>query len=208
MNGTTKILITVAMVGFSGAALAQGKPADKKAEPAKAAAPAVVAAAPGAPAMPMGPAKPDARLDDMKWIEGNWKCDGKMPAGAMGPDSKEMAYKSTMKVKRGLGGFWYVGEYEVKKTKDFPGMQASFTLGHDGKKYLSMGHDSMGGYGSSVATAWEGDKLVYTGEGMMMGMKTKSRDTVTKKGDKEMSYKSEADMGKGLNVMGEDNCKK
>jgi len=43
---------------------------------------------------------------------------------------------------------------------------------------------------------------------MMGGQKMKTRETLTKKSDKELSYKTEMDMGKGLTVVGEDSCKK
>jgi hypothetical protein len=42
----------------------------------------------------------------------------------------------------------------------------------------------------------------------MMGAKVKVRETVQKKGDKEMVHKVEIDSGKGFMAAGEDNCKK
>src|SRR5262245_48239528 len=120
MNKTIAILAGSTFVLIGGIALAQGKPADKpgaapaaagaKPAAAPAAAGAKPAAAPGAkPAEPgkpgagpaaaaAGPApaappppKPPAELDEgFKYFTGNWKCDTKMPAGAMGPGSPEV----------------------------------------------------------------------------------------------------------------------
>jgi len=102
-------------------AVAQGKPAEKPgAAPAAPAAKAAPAAAPAAPAMKPAPAaakpaapaaaapaaamaappaapKPPPELDEtFKMLEGNWKCETKIPAGSMGPGSPEMAAKSTV----------------------------------------------------------------------------------------------------------------
>ncbi len=42
----------------------------------------------------------------------------------------------------------------------------------------------------------------------MMGMKTKTREIMQRKSDKEISHKFEVDMDKGFQPMGEDVCKK
>jgi len=68
---------------------------------------------------------------------GSWKCDTTFAANAMGPGSPEMKVKTAIKFKKDLGGFWYRGDYEAKKTKDFPGMKGTIYLGHDGKQLLA-----------------------------------------------------------------------
>ena len=42
----------------------------------------------------------------------------------------------------------------------------------------------------------------------MMGQKVKMRETMSKKGDKEVEHTFEIDMGKGFQPMGTDSCKK
>jgi hypothetical protein len=178
--------------------------------PAAKGTPAPAPAAAAAPAAPPAPLAPAPELVAFaKSLEGNWKCDTKFPAGGMGPGSPEMAAKSTVSIKKDLNGYWYKGSYEVKKTKTIPGMKANFFLGYDpgSKQMIMSGLDSMGG-GSFEAGPLVGDSFTVTGEGYMMGMKSKVRETMTKKSDKEVFHKFEVDMGKGFQSIGEDTCKK
>jgi hypothetical protein len=185
---------------------AGAKPAAPAAAPAAAAPAAPAAGAP--PAAPMGPPKPPPELDAAyKFLDGNWKCDTTFPANAMGPGSPEMKVKTTIKFKKDLNGFWYRGDYEAKKTKDFPGMKGTVYLGADSKQLLTTNVDAMGGMASGTG-ALAGDTMTFNSEGHMMGMKVKMRETMQKKSDKEVVHRFEADMGKGMQPMGEDVCKK
>jgi len=204
MIKTTTLVIAI---GFIGAA---ARAQDKKpvAAPPAAAPPAGGAAAAPPAAAPMTPPKPAPEWEAFaKGWEGSWKCETTIPAGSMGPGSPEMKSQVAVKVKKDLGGFWLVGNYDMKKTKTTPAMKGTFTLGSpDGKTLVSTNMDSMGG------TAWSSGPLgadggTTTGEGIMMGNKVKIRETTTKK-DKEVTHKAEVDMGKGFMVMFEDVCKK
>src|SRR6516225_4201513 len=65
----------------------------------------------------MTPPKPAPEWEAFaKGWEGNWKCETTIPAGSMGPGSPEMKAQVTAKVKKDLGGFWLVGNYDMKKT--------------------------------------------------------------------------------------------
>jgi Protein of unknown function (DUF1579) len=175
------------------------------------AAAAPAAAAPAAAAAPMTPPTPAPELDALfKPFEGSWKCDTTFAAGSMGPGSPEQKVKSEVKIKKGLNGFFYLGAYNVKKTKTMPGMEGTFTLGYDTgvKAPVSINVDSMGGYSVSTGSGSAADKIVFTGESHMMGMKMKVRETMSKKSDKEIEHVFETDMGKGYTLMGTDACKK
>ena len=50
--------------------------------------------------------------------------------------------------------------------------------------------------------------ITFNDDGHMMGQKVKVRETMQKKGDKEVVHKFEVDMGKGFQPVGEDDCKK
>jgi hypothetical protein len=145
----------------------------------------------------------------MKGFEGTWKCETKFAAGAMGPGSPEVTAKSTAKFKKEYGGFSYHGEYALAKSKTMPALSGVMQLGFDpGSNQLTVvGYDSMGGsnFGSGTIS---GDTAVLTEEGYAMGMKVKMRETMVKKGPKEVYHKYEGDMGKGFQLMGEDSCKK
>lgn len=181
---------------------------DKAAKPAAAPAPAPVAGAPAPPAAPpSGPPKPAPELDaTYKAYAGSWKCDTTFAPNAMGPGSPELKVKTTIKIAKALDGFWYRGDYESKKTKEFPGMKGTIYLGHDGKQLLASNVDAMGGMSMGTGMV-SGDSLTFVEDGHMMGMKVKTRETMQVKG-KEISHKFEVDMGKGFQAMGEDVCKK
>jgi hypothetical protein len=218
----TKLIPTVicgTLLSMTLVARAADKPADKApaAAPAaakaadKAAAPAPDKAAAPAAAAPAGPPKPAPEVDALfKGWEGNWKCDTTFAANSMGPGSPETKTKSEVKIKKDLGGFWYRGDYKIKKTKTMPGMEGVFMLGYDAgaKSAVSVSYDAMGGYAVETSPDATADKLVLVGDGHMMGMKVKLRETMTKKGDKEVEHTFDVDMGKGFAPMGVDACKK
>ena len=146
----------------------------------------------------------------MKPFEGSWKCETKFAANSFGPGSPETNAKSTVKFKKDLDGFAYKGEYEVKKQKGFDmTMKGVLYLGFDpgSTQVLVTTADNMGGMGMGVGKI-NGDTLTYTSEQYMMGMKVKSRETMSAKGPKEAFHKMEMDMGKGFMTFGEDTCKK
>ncbi len=164
-------------------------------------------AAPPTNAPPPGPPRPPAELDGIKWLEGNWHCDGKAPAGPMGP---EHAYKSTMKIKRDLDGFWYVSEYEQRKAKDNPiAIKARTFMGFDAvaKKVITFGVDNVGG-ALQLAGAIEGDKIASVGEGSMGGQKIGFKETFSKTGDRALTWHGEVRVGKEWVVVGDDTCKR
>jgi hypothetical protein len=209
MKPSGLVSLSLAFLFTTSLAVAQDKAAKPvKVEPAAKAPPATSTATSTAGATPMGPPKPAPELDaTYKALDGSWKCDTTFAANAMGPGSPEIKVKTNIKFKKDLNGFWYRGDYEAKKTKDFPGMKGTVYLGHDGKQLLTSLVDSMGGYSAGTGTA-SGDTLTFIEDGYMMGMKTKMRDTIQKKSDKEISHRFEVDMGKGFKPMGEDLCKR
>ncbi len=176
------------------------------AAPAPAAKP-VVAAATAAPPPPPAP-KPAAELEQLKMFEATWRCEGKQPAGPMGP---EQDYKSTFKGKKDVDSFWIAFEYSQKKSKahTMPIITKGY-VGYDpaAKKYVTLGVDNMGGSVTESSSGWEADKLTFTGDGQMGGQKISFRETYTKKGDKEMVWSGEMKMGKDWIPVGTDTCKR
>jgi hypothetical protein len=207
----TATAIFVVLATASLVSAQEKKPAPAPAAKPAAAPPPATAGAPPAAAAPVGPPQPSKELEAfMKPFEGSWKCETKFAANAMGPGSPETTAKSTVKFKRDLDGFFYRGDYEIKKQKgvNMP-LKGVFYIGWDPgqKQVVVTGMDNMGGAGFATGKI-EGDSAVYSGETYMMGMKVKTRETMTKKGDKEGYHKLEMDMGKGLMMFGEDTCKK
>jgi hypothetical protein len=202
-----KTALVVALAFTSAGALAQDKDAKKMGEDKKMMGQDKKMAPAGGGGMGMTMPKPSPEWEAfIKGAEGTWKCESVAPAGAMGPGSPEMKMAVTAKIKKDFGGFFLVGNYEMKMAKNT--MKGMFTLGSpDGKTLVSTNMDNMGG------TTWSSGPLgpdggTTMGEGIMMGNKVKVRETTQKKSDKEIYHKAEIDMGKGFTVMYEDTCKK
>jgi hypothetical protein len=169
----------------------------------KAAKPAAKAAAPAEkPGMAMP--KPPAELKQLAIFDGNWTCSGE---GKMDPNAPPQKTASTVKAHRGMGGFWQVGTVTMTAPHAFEGMfHTTYDPGQ--KQYVMVWVDSMGGYSQGTSSGWEGDKLVYTGEGTMMGEKMPMRDTFTKNADGSFKHMGEAQMKGQWTSMGEETCKK
>ena len=140
-----------------------------------------------AAAAPDGPPPPAAQLADLKPIEGNWKFDGKMNDSQFG---KGHAISASVEVKTDLNGYFRTMRYEEKKTKDnaTPYMMSSFIAWDPSKtQFVRTDLDGMGMITHMAAKGWDGDKLSFAGEFQMGPQKMQIRDTMTKKGAKEIA---------------------
>lgn len=162
--------------------------------------------------LPMAAPTPSKDLEAwMKPVEGTWSCDTRMMAGAMGPDSPEMTTKTKVKFMKDKesNGVWFRGEWSAPKTKTSPAMSGAFLISHDdaNRVLTQVAWDAMGGASMGTGTI-TGDTLTWTGEAMMMGKKSKLRETMTKTGPRTATHKVELDQGKGFQVTSEDTCTK
>jgi hypothetical protein len=158
----------------------------------------------------MGPPKAAPEfLAATKYFLGSWKCDGKMAAGPWGPEAKEttnLGFKMTM-------NDFYMSIDGDQKTMGATPMSMSFHAmnGYDpmAKKFMRTDYDSTGGYVAFSSPGWEGDKIVFTGDGMMMGQKLKVRHTMAKHNDGEFTSTFEVIGPDGkATPMGDDVCKR
>jgi hypothetical protein len=170
-------------------------------KPAK---PAAAKATPAAEKPGMAMPKPAAELSQLAFFDGSWTCSGEVKMDPNGPPTKTA---STVKVRRGLGGFWQVGMVNMTAPHPFEGtFHATYDPGQ--KRYVMLWADSMGGYAQQTSSGWEGDKLVYSGEGSMGAEKTQMRDTFTKNANGSFTRVGEAQMKGQWVSMGEETCKK
>lgn len=148
-------------------------------------------------AMPPMP-KPAAEMKVEQWFVGVWNCKGMMHAGPMGP---EMKVADRVEFKMELGGSWM----QVKGTslagpargkEMFEGF-----AGWDGTQHQRFDFQPAG-MTHFTSKGWDGDKLVFDGEGMRMGQKMTVRHTLTRKGDNSYDGAFEVD-GK---LMMEESC--
>ncbi len=201
------VSITALSLCLSGAAQAQGKaPEAPKADAAKADAKAAKAdakdaakdakadakmekkadAPAGAPAM-TAPTPDPMVAQQLKFFEGNWKCEGKQNDTPM---MKGHAFKAKMTVKSDLGGFFQNVRWEESKSKDSPTpVSVQIYSGYDaGKKSIVRTDvDSMGSIAHFTSTGWAGDSMVFDGQMMGAMGRMAAKHTFTKKGEKEVS---------------------
>ena len=191
-----RALVVALIVGSFSSAQADDKKGGGKSAPADKAA--------------MGPPKAAPEfIAATKYFLGSWKCDGKMAAGPWGPEAPAT---TKLGFKMEMNDFFMAIDGDQKTmgaqpmTMTFRGMN-----GYDPmtKKFMRNDYDSMGGYVAFSSPGWEGDKMVFNGDGMMMGQKMKLRHTMTKRGDTEFTSTFEVIGPDGkVMPMGEDVCKR
>jgi uncharacterized protein DUF1579 len=200
-------LCTWTIAGLSPIAFAQQpRPAAPAPAPAPPPAPAAAPAVP--PVTGQSAPKPPAELDQMKGLEGTWRCEGRAPASAAGP---EHGYKSTWKFKRDLDNYWWAAEYQQTKAKSNPApMKARGYLTYDPatKTFVMLGVDNMGGTSTESSSGWSGDTLTLAGDASMGGHKIPFREVITRHGDHEFTWRGEMRAASDWVTLGEDRCKK
>jgi len=128
------------------------------------------------------PPGPPMEMAQLKGYEGSWVCHGNVPEGPYGP-----AHKSTTSVKihGDLDGMWLLGHIDEAASKEnanpFKGTM-HMTYDTTAKSFLMLWVDNTGGWATQSSSGWEGDKMVWLGDGSMGGKKITGRDTFTKKG--------------------------
>jgi hypothetical protein len=140
---------------------------------------------------------------------GTWRCNGKMMLPKeMG--GREVNTRSSMTIRKELGGFAYSGDWKSEKNEAFPGMQGKMTWTYDAgtKKLNEFSVDSVGDVMRGEAEASEDGKTVWNEEGTMMGKPSKTRTTVTMKGKNQLDLAFDAQGDSGWAPMGKESCTK
>lgn len=145
---------------------------------------AAVAAQAGTPPAP----KPPTELDQLKFMLGKWRCEGRQFASPMfGP---EHTFIATAEGKVDSDGFWNAFTYEEKKSKEHHGFKVHGLWGWDGsgKHFVRAAVSNDGNWDSATSPGLEADKLVWLGEFSGPMGRMPFRHTFTKKGDKEWGH--------------------
>jgi len=168
--------------------------------------PAVPADQPGA--IPAALPTPAPELAQLGYFLGTWKCDGRVPATPMGPAHQS---RSTVTIRPDLNGFWHTGTVREEKSADnaHP-IYGMFHETYDSakKRFLLLWVDNYGGWATETTRGWDGDKIVWEGEGTLGGQTLLGRDTFVKKGEGQMSHTAEMSMNGQWMTMSEELCKK
>jgi hypothetical protein len=145
-------------------------------------------------------------MTQLSAYEESWVCRGDVPEGPMGP-----AHKSTtaVKIHNDLDGMWLSGRIDEAASKEnrhpFKGVvHMSYDAG--AKNFQMIFVDNTGGWATQSSSGWEGDKMVWLGDGAMGGKKISARDTFSKKGA-ELQHLGEIQMDGKWVVVQDELCK-
>jgi hypothetical protein len=180
---TLKVLLAVASMFAAVPAFAQGAPgAPPAAKPP--------AAKPPEPPKMEAP-KPSKEIEDLaKGMKGTWKCEGKI-----GEEGKQVPAKLSVQWGAELDGFWVVGKFTGAKEKGSPmAYKAACYIAYDAaaKQFVRTDFDNSGGWSQMTSKPGDPGKMVWTGEGVMMGSKMAQNENITRKGDKEVEIAGQA----------------
>ena len=120
--------------------------------------------------------------------------------------------KTEMHISPTVDGFAYTGAWKTEKNAAMPAggkgtMQWGFDSGRN--KLVEAGFDNMGSAWLGTSDGPKDGTTVWTEEGTMMGQPMKSRTTVTRKSQKEVTLTTEMESKPGAwQKLGEDTCKK
>lgn len=92
---------------------------------------------------------------------------------------------TTIKMHGDLGGMWISGRVDDLPSKGTPHpFRGVVHMGYDAlaKNHVMLWIDNTGGRSTQTSSGWEGDKMVWLGDGVMDGKKLAARDTFTRKG--------------------------
>lgn len=153
------------------------------------------------------PSGPPKEMAQIKSYEGAWVCHGSVPEGPLGP-----AHKSTTSVKihSDLDGMWLSGRIEEAASKGNPHpFKGMMHMGYEAgaKTFQMIFVDNTGGSATQTSPGWEGDTMVWLGDGSMGGKKISARDTFTKKGA-ELQHLGELQMDGKWIVVQDEICKR
>jgi hypothetical protein len=150
-----------------------------------------------------------ALVEAFQGMTGSWTCKGKFQA--MDGSGKTLDSKSGLVLKQALDGFAYSGDYRLEKNPALPGGmkgQTYWTYDSANKKLIEFYADSFGNLGHGTSDGLKGDTIVWEEEGVTMGRATKSRTTVRRVSEKQITLTSEMQTDGKWATLGTDTCTK
>ena len=137
-----------------------------------------------APALAEEPAAPTPpiELDQLKKFKGDWICTGEVPKGPLGPARKT---STSVSFRTDLDGMWISGQVEEAASPANPHAYrgtAYMTYDTAAKEFITLWVDNTGGWGRQTTKGWDQSRIVWLGEGSLMGSKVTARDTFTDQG--------------------------
>ncbi len=149
---------------------------------------------------------PAPEMAQLKPFEGSFACTGRADASPFG---SAHATSSKVHAHSALGGFWVSGMVTETKTAATPmPMEGMFHMTFDPakKQFMMLWVDNGGGWSQETSPGWNGDTIVWSGEGSMDGKTFASRDTFTKKGAETLEHAWELELNGTWTPLGHETC--
>jgi hypothetical protein len=150
------------------------------------------------------------QLEQLKYWNGTWTCEGKVHKTPSIPVEKTVSAKATQSPI--LQDRWFQTKIEEKSAQDPGILEVLVTSGWDvaTRRFVSMNTTSSGSSGMVFSDGWQGDTWTWAGEGSAFNGKTyKSRSVTTKKSATEFDLRSEVSGAEGKWILfREAHCKK
>ncbi|ADO68351.1 DUF1579 family protein [Stigmatella aurantiaca] len=110
------------------------------------------------------PPKPAEELQQLKFFNGTWNCEGKTQDDGSTPGYE---FKSTLQVAPYLDNYWIEMKYEEHTSKTNPyGFKSYGRVGWDGtkQKFVRLHTASQGAWETALSPGFVDSKLVWTGD--------------------------------------------
>jgi hypothetical protein len=158
------------------------------------------------PAAPPSAPQPAPEMAKLRPFQGTWYCTGQINASPFGP-----AHKTVTQVVAhyDLGGFWLSGHVMETKTDESPmPIEGTFhqTWDAGSKQFLMIWVDNFGGWSQETSSGWDGNTIVFTGDGFGGGKKMGERDGFTTKSAGEFYHTMSFNTGSGWQSLGDETC--
>lgn len=153
-------------------------------------------------------AGPNAKLKELKALEGHWTCQGTAFAFMGFPEHKTAA---KFDVTWQLDNFWLEGAFRETKTPiNQTPVEVRYLWGwdDDAKAFASVGVDNSGAHFTHSSPGWNGDAITFSGELKIASKMLKFHDVYTKIGATKVMHRGEAEIDGKWTKLDEETCTK
>jgi hypothetical protein len=151
---------------------------------------------------------PNARIKELKPLEGRWSCQGTAFAFMGMPEHKTTA---TFEATWALNDYWLQASFrEARTATNSAPVEVRYFWGWDDqtKKFASIGVDNGGAHFVHTSPGWDGDKITFDGELRIGGKTMKFHDVFTKMSGSKLMHKGEAEIDGKWTKLDEETCTK
>lgn len=151
---------------------------------------------------------PNAKVKELKPLEGHWSCQGTAFAFMGFPEHKTAAkFDATWQ----LDGYWLEASFQETKTPaNATPVGVRYYWGWDdaAKAFASVGVDNSGAHFAHSSPGWSGDAITFGGELKIADKMLKFHDVYTKVSATKVMHRGEAEIDGKWTKLDEETCTK